>query len=289
VRYEPLVAKNAISREEYETAVSLEKAASAAVEAGRAMVERAEIDLSYTKVMAPEAGLVGKTEVYAGTLVGRGQSTLLTRISRIDPIHVRFTFSEKDYLGFARRKAGRGQAHAKPGGNAPSPTTDAQVPMELLLADGTVHPGTGEMVFVDRTVDPRTGTILAEAAFANPDHIVRPGQYARVRAQIEVKPAAILVPQAAVQELQGVYSVMVVSAESKVEQRLVQPGPRVGPLWVIDSGLKGGEQIVVEGLQKIRPGVQVEVEQVAIEEQEEKQEASEPAPEGAAGAASDGR
>lgn len=253
-RYEPLVAKNAISQEQYETAVALEKAAKAAVEAAKALAERAEIDLSYTKVVAPEAGLIGKTEVYAGTLVGRGQSTLLTRISRTDPIHVRFTFSEKDYLEYARRKVD-GQAQG-----------DADLPFELLLADGTVHPEAGRMVFVDRSVDPRTGTILAEAAFPNPDLIVRPGQYARVRAVIETKPGAILVPQGAVQELQGVYSVMVVS-EGKVEQRLVQPGRRMDSLWVMDSGLKSGEQVVVEGLQKIRPGIQVEPQTVLIEEQ----------------------
>ena len=254
VRYEPLVAKNAISREEYETAVALEKAASAAVDASKAVTERAEIDLSYTKVVAPDAGLIGKTEVYVGTLVGRGQSTLLTRISRIDPIHVRFTFPERDYLEYARKKA-----------DGSKPADDSHVKFELVLADGTVHPQAGTLVFVDRTVDARTGTILAEASFPNPGLIVRPGQYARVRAQTEIKPGAILVPQGAVQELQGVYSVLVVR-EKKVEQRLVQPGIRLGSLWVIDSGLKPGEQIVVEGLQKIRPGVEVAPKVVTIEE-----------------------
>ncbi len=256
VRYEPLVAKNAIAREEYETAVALEKAAGAALEASKALADRARIDLSYTKVIAPEDGLVGKTEVYAGTLVGRGQSTLLTRISRIDPIHVRFTFSEKDYLEYARKK-GSGTAQHEGDG----------LPFELLLADGTVHPQPGRPVFVDRTVDPRTGTILVEASFPNPDHIVRPGQYARVRVVTEVKPGALLVPQGCVQELQGVYSVMVVSPENKVEQRLVQPGRRMRSLWLIDSGLKSGEHVVVEGLQKIRPGIQVEPQTVLIEEE----------------------
>jgi membrane fusion protein (multidrug efflux system) len=254
VRYEPLVAKNAISREEYETAVALERAAAATLDAMKALEERARIDLSYCKILAPEEGLIGKTEVYAGTLVGRGQSTLLTRISRIDPVHVRFTLSEKDYLGYARKKADAGRAEPLP------------IPFELLLADGTAHPHPGRLVFVDRAVDPRTGTILAEAAFPNGEQIVRPGQYARVRAQVDLKPGAILVPQSAVQELQGVYSVMVVSAEGKVEQRLVQPGQRVDSLWLIESGLKAGEQIVVEGLQRVRPGIQVTPQTVLIGE-----------------------
>jgi membrane fusion protein, multidrug efflux system len=254
-RYEPLVAKNAISREEYDTAVALEKAAKATLDAAKAMQEKAEIDLSYTKVIAPEDGLVGKTEVYAGTLVGRGQSTLLTRISRLDPIHVRVTIREADYLKIARKKGTGTGEHA-----------DNQVPFELELADGSHHPSTGKLVFVDRTVDSRTGTLMLEVAFDNPQHIVRPGQYARVRAQMEIAKGAILVPQSAVQELQGVFSVMVVKQDGTVEQRIVQPGQRVKSLWVIDSGLKPGEQIVVEGLQKIRPGVKVAVQAVAIEE-----------------------
>jgi membrane fusion protein (multidrug efflux system) len=262
-RYEPLVAKNAISREEYDTAVALEKAASATVDATKAMQDTAEIDLSYTQVTAPDAGLIGKTEVYAGTLVGRSQSTLLTRISRIDPIHVRVTIPERDYLTLARKK-----------GTGTAATSDVQVPFQLVLADGTVHPQPGRLVFVDRSVDPRTGTILVEVAFDNPDHIVRPGQYARVRAQMEIARGAILVPQGAVQELQGVYSVMVVSKDGTVEQRLVQPGQRVASLWVMDSGLKSGEQVVVEGLQKIRPGIKVEVQTVLIEEAKDKSNAA---------------
>jgi membrane fusion protein (multidrug efflux system) len=237
-RYEPLVAKNAISREEYETAVSLEKAAAAMVESAKAVVEQAEIDLSYTRVLAPEAGLTGRTEVYAGTLVGRGQSTLLTRISRIDPIHVRFSFPEKDYLALARKRGS---------GVGRSPQDGSNVPFELVMADGHVHPQPGRLVFIDRNVDPLTGTIMAEAAFANPGEIVRSGQYARVRATIEQRPGAILVPQRAVQEMQGVFSVMALAQGDTVEQRLVSPAERIGSLWVITSGLKAGDRVIVEG------------------------------------------
>jgi membrane fusion protein (multidrug efflux system) len=253
VRYEPLVAKNAISREQYETAVAVERAAAAAVEAAQAVVQGAEVNLSYTKVLAPASGLIGKTEVYPGTLVGRGQSTLLTQISQIDPIHIRTTMAEKDYLYFARRRAegdrvsGRGT-------------------MEMVLADGSVHPHLGRLVFFDRTVDPLTGTILIEAAFPNPGGIVRPGQYGRVRAVVDSKQGAILVPQRSVQEIQGIYNVAVVGADSTVGFRTVKPAERIGELWVIDSGLKPGEKVVVEGLQKVRPGVKVNALPTAIEE-----------------------
>ena len=259
VRYEPLVAKNAISREEYDTAVALEKAASATLDAIKAAKDKSEIDLSYTKVMSPDDGLVGKTEVYAGTLVGRGTSTLLTKISRIDPIHVRVTIPERDYLTMARKKAAKAPAEE-----------GAKVPFDLVLADGTIDEGTGHLVFIDRTVDPRTGTILLEVAFPNKNSIVRPGQYARVRAKVETKSGAILVPQSAVKELQGVFSVMVAAQDGTVEQRVVHTAERVGPLWVIDSGLTAGEHIVVEGLQKIRAGMKVQAETVVIGEEKAK-------------------
>jgi membrane fusion protein (multidrug efflux system) len=264
VRYEPLVAKNAISRQEYETAVAVERAAEASVEAARASAKGAELDLGYTRVLAPEDGLAGKTEVYPGTLVGRGQSTLLTHISQVGTIHVRFTIPERDYLYYARRREERGDADG------------AKLPFELVLADGSLHPHTGQLVFVDRNVDPQTGTILLEAAFPNPGGIVRPGQYARVRAAVDLKKDAILVPQRAVAELQGLYNVAVVGGDDTIELRNVKPGERIGTLWVIDSGLKAGERVVVEGLQKVRTGVKVKAEVVKIEE------GSAPAPRGAA-------
>jgi len=253
-RYEPLVAKNAISRQEYETAVAIERAQASAVEAAKATVDSSEIDLSYTKVLAPDSGLVGKTEVYPGTLVGRGQNTLLTRISKIDPIHVRFTIAERDYLEYSRRSAER------------KTTERAEIPFQLVLADGSVHPHPGKLVFVDRNVDPQTGTILLEASFPNPERIVRPGQYARVRAAIDIKDGAILVSQRSVQELQGIYNVAVVKPDDTVDIRTVTPAQRIGALWVIDSGLHTGERVIVEGLQKVRAGTKVTPETVTVEE-----------------------
>ena len=183
-RYRPLAAENAIPKQTYETAVALQRSAEAAVEAAKANVESAQINLGYTKVYAPEDGLIGKTEVYPGTLVGPG-SNLLTHISQIASIHVRFTLPERDYLRLATRRVEQGRSTETP-----------TAPLELVLADGKVHSETGKMVFVDRNVDPETGTILMEAAFPNPNGIVRPGQYARVRAAIETKAGAILVPAA---------------------------------------------------------------------------------------------
>jgi membrane fusion protein (multidrug efflux system) len=252
-RYAPLVEKNAVSRQIYETSVAVEKAAVAAVDAAKAVVDQAQIDLSYTKILAPDDGLVGKTEVYAGTLVGRGASTLLTRISRIDPIHARANIREQDYLAIARRKNEAGEAQTK------------EAVFTLLLADGTEHKQPGKLVFLDRNVDTRTGTIMFEAAFPNPDRLLRPGQYARVRVQMDVARGALLVPQRAVRELQGSYHVMVVGDDGKVAQRLVTTAERVGPLWRIATGLKADDKVLVDGVQKVRPGMQVNAKVVAVD------------------------
>jgi len=245
VRYAPLVAKNAVSRQDYETAVQVQRAAEASLEAAQAAERGADLDLSFARVLAPATGIAGKTEVYPGTLVGRGQSTLLTRISQIDTIHVRVSVPEKDYIEYSKRGAARRAAGAPP------------LKFELILSDGTVHPEKGDLVFVDRGVDAQTGTILVEVAFPNPGGTVRPGQFARVRVAIDEKKDAILVPQRSVTEMQGVYNVAVVKPDDTVELRMVKAAERVGNLWVIDSGLKAGERVVVEGIQKVRSGSKV--------------------------------
>lgn len=254
VRYEPLVAKNAISRQDYETAVQVQRAAEASLEAAKAGVQTANLDLSFTRVEAPAAGIVGKTEVYPGTLVGQGQNTLLTRISQTDNIHVRVSIPEKDYIEYSRRGAAR-----RANGEQPPK-------FEMVLSDGSVHPEKGDLVFVDRAVDAQTGTILVEVAFPNPGGVVRSGQFARVRVAINEKKGAILVPQRAVSELQGVYNVAVVKPDDTVDLRMVQAAERIGTLWVIDSGLKAGDRIVVEGVQKVRAGMKVTPELTTIEE-----------------------
>lgn len=247
MRYEPLVAKNAISRQEYETAVQVQRAAEASVEAARAGTQHADIDLSYTRVTAPAAGVVGRTEVYPGTLVGRGQSTLLTHISQVDTIHVRVSVPERDFIEMNRRGEERRRAGV----------TAASGRFELVLSDGSTHPEKGDLVFVDRAVDAQTGTMLVEVAFPNPGGVVRPGQYARVRVAIDEKKGALLVPQRAVSELQGIYNVAVVKPDDTVDLRMVKPAERIGNLWVIDQGLQAGDRIVVEGVQKVRAGLKV--------------------------------
>ncbi|MFN2377155.1 MAG: efflux RND transporter periplasmic adaptor subunit [Candidatus Binatia bacterium] len=251
-RYKPLVALNAIPRQQYDTAVAVANASRAVVDAAAAVAENAAIDLEYTRIYAPIDGLVGKTEVKPGNLVGRGENTLLTTVSTIDPIHVRFTISEQDYLKYARSEMQNSVNNGDRGR------------FELILADGSLHPHRGNLEFADRIVDPTTGTLLLEANFPNPERFVRPGQYGRVRVAVDVKKNAILVPQRAVRELQATYSVAVVDGEGKVTMRSVKAGDRSGSLWVIESGLAAGESVVVEGLQKVRNGMTVQATRITI-------------------------
>jgi membrane fusion protein (multidrug efflux system) len=261
-RYKPLAEENAIPKQTYDTAVAQANAGRANVESTLAVLERAKLDLSYTRVMAPTDGIIGKTEINVGNLVGRGQSTLLTSISKVDPIRLRFSLSEREYLQY--RKDRTAIAARMEAAGAPALLKDA--PFEMVLADGQLHPYRGKVVFADRLVDATTGTLLLEAEFANPERIVRAGQYGRIRTVIDFRPKAFLVPQKAVVELQATYSVMVVTADNKVETRPVTVGPRTGALWVIDKGLNAGDRVIVEGSQKVRAGMVVKPVVVEIKD-----------------------
>jgi len=244
-RYTPLVAKQAVSRQELDDATSAQQASRSQVEAAAAAVEKARLDLGYTRVTSPISGLVGATLVKPGNLVGKGEPTLLTTVSQIDPILFRVGVTEAEFLRLTRRYQDRvGQ---------PSRTAG----VELLLADGSTYPDTGRVRAIDRAVNPTTGTIGIQLEFPNRMFILRPGQYGRVRVLIDVKKNALLVPQRAVQELQGQYSLATVTPEHKIVFRNVKVGPRVDTLWVIAEGVKAGEQVVAEGLQSIRDGVTV--------------------------------
>ena len=244
-RYTPLVQKQAVSKQELDNALAEQDASRSQVEAAKASVEKAALDLGYTRVTSPISGLVGTTNIKSGNLVGRGESTLLTTISQIDPILFRVGVTEADYLRVARRVIAAGRKEA-----------DIREGIELLLADGTKYPQTGKINTVERAVDPSTGTLGLELIFANPQQILRPGQYGRVRILLEQKTGALLIPQRAVQELQSIYTVAVVEGD-KVAFRTVKVGQKVDSLWVVEDGLKVGEQIVVEGLQRIQDGATV--------------------------------
>ena len=247
-RFEPLIKRNAISRQQYDEAVAAVRANEAAVESAKGSVEAAKLQLSYTRVTAPIEGRIGKSEVQAGNLVGRGQNTLLTSISKIDPINARFSVSEQEHLDWIKNHPDEISAHQSLSNK-----------FEMVLADGTHYPHKGSLVFVDRTIDPATGTLLIEVGFPNPDRLLRPGLYARVLLPKTVATNAILIPQRAVRELQATYSVVVVKSDRTAELRPVKPGARVGSLWVVDSGLKPGEIVVIEGQQKAQPGMPLNV------------------------------
>ena len=246
-RLTPLVKQQAVSQQELDNALAFRDAARAQVDAQKAAVDKATLDLGYVHITSPIDGLVGTTEVKAGNLVGRGESTLLTTVSQVDPILFRAGISEAEYLRIAKQVAEAGDAAAG------RPRAEIQ----LLLADGTTHPQPGRVDAIERAVDPTTGTLAVQFKFPNPGRVVRPGQYGRARFVTETKKGALLVPQRAVIELQNLYSLAVVGAGNKIEFRNVKVGPRVDELWVIEDGLKPGEKIVVEGLQKVRDGAVV--------------------------------
>jgi membrane fusion protein (multidrug efflux system) len=241
-RYTPLAAQNAISQEELDNAVQASRAAKATADSARAAVEKAQLNFDWTQVKSPIDGIAGIAVAQVGDLVG--ESTLLTTVSQVDPIKVSVPISEQDYLKFASRLS-------------VPPPNDREGKLELVLSDGTVYPERGKVSVANREVDVKTGTLMVVTLFPNPRNLLRPGQYARVRATIETRHGALLVPQRAVQELQGTHQVAVVGADNKVAMRTVKASARIGDLWVVDEGLKPGERIVVEGLQKVREGATV--------------------------------
>lgn len=271
-RYQPLVEARAIPQQDLDTSLAAEKAAAAAVdaataalkdtelnqrtqiqlaeaavEAGKAAVIQADLNLGYTTIRSPITGIIGKVMVDRGNLVGKSEPTLLATVSAVDPIYVDFSMAEADYLRLASR------VRLDPQGQPRS----ERVPLDLFLTDDRAHPHKGHIVFVERAVDAKTGTIGVRAEFRNPDKVIRPGQFARVRGVVEERPGAVLVPQRALQEQQGAKTALVVEAGDKVALRTVAVDESVGDFYVVKSGLKPGDRVIVEGTQKVRPGMQV--------------------------------
>jgi len=241
-RLKPLAERRAVPQQDYDNATANLLAAKAAVEAARSQVAEAELNLSYTTIRSPITGLVGKRLVAPGNLVGKSEATLLDTVSSIDPIRVNATLSEAEYLRFF--------ANRKERANVPTG-------LELTLADGNVYPYKGKFVLVDRAVDQKTGTLNVVAEFPNPQGLLRPGQFGRVRAVAEMATDAILIPKRAVQEIQGMKTVLVVGADNMVALRTIQAGETVGDLLIVREGLKPGERVIVDGVQKARPGSKV--------------------------------
>jgi membrane fusion protein (multidrug efflux system) len=251
-RYRPLYERQAVSRQELEQAEADEKAAAATLDTSRAAVEQAELNLGYTIVRSPVTGRMGRAEVRVGSLVGKNEATLLATVSTLDPMYVTFSVSEREALQVWRHRPA--EMRTRPGSSG----------ITITLPDDTAYAPEGRLDFVDRAVDPRTGTLALRATFPNPQRLLRPGQYVRLRVLLEERTDALVVPQAAVQESQGSASLFVVGSDQTVEARPVRMGPRVDTLWVVEDGVKPGEQVVVRGLQQVRPGMRVEPTREAI-------------------------
>jgi membrane fusion protein (multidrug efflux system) len=247
-RYRPLAKEKAISQQELDDAETKERTAQANVESAKAAMEKAKLDLNWTKIVSPIDGIAGVAKSQVGDLVNR--LTVMTTVSQVNPIKVNFSPSEQEYLAWVAK-------HGSPEKNLREGENLEQGPLQLILADGSTFPHRGRAILVGREVDVKTGTIQLAGAFPNPGNILRPGQYAKVRVSMDVKKGAILVPQRSVSELQGSYQVAVVGPDNKVTIKVVKTGPVEGNLWVIEEGLKPGDKIVVEGLQRVRSGMTV--------------------------------
>ena len=238
-RYTPLVAQRAISQAELDKAQSTERAAKAEVDAAQATLDNANLNLGWTTVTSPISGIAGISKVGIGDLMT--PTTVMTTISNVDPINVDFSIAEQDYMRFQREKLGRAAGRS----------------LQLILGDGTVYPQRGRALLVNREVDTRTGTIQVRAEFPNPGNVLRPGQYARIRAVTEVRKGALVIPQRAIFELQGVNQVGVVGPDNKVTIKAVQLGPQLADVWIVESGLQAGDSVIVDGLQRVKNGMTV--------------------------------
>jgi membrane fusion protein (multidrug efflux system) len=242
----PLAEARAIAQSQLDNELQAKLGAEAAVESDKAAIEQAELNLEWTKVTSLVDGIAGIAQVQIGNLVG--PNSILTSVSQVDPIKAYFPISEQAYVLAQRQSNALSARHTVSFfGNS----------LDLILTDGSIYPRKGKILLADRQMDPSTGTIRIVAAFPNPGNMLRPGQYGRVHVETNMKKGALLIPQTAVAKSQGNYQVAVVDGDHKVSMRSVKPGETVGTMWVIDSGLKPGEQVVVEGLQKVKEGTVV--------------------------------
>ncbi|HEY6368785.1 MAG TPA: efflux RND transporter periplasmic adaptor subunit [Candidatus Binatia bacterium] len=251
-RYAPLAKEQAVTQQDLDNAVQANLAAEAQVrvakaqiDAAKAQVDAAQLNLNFTKVVSLIDGIAGIAQAQIGDLVG--PAGLLTTVSTVDPIKVYFPVSEQEYLNYIKENPDAAKRAAQ----------ERELGLELILADGSIYPNKGNFALADRQVDVRTGTLRLEGRFPNPGNVLRPGQFARVRAITKSRKDALLVPQRAVTELQGSYQVAVVGSDNTVEIRPVTVAERVGTEWIIDKGLKSGERVIAEGIQRVHQGMTV--------------------------------
>jgi membrane fusion protein (multidrug efflux system) len=267
-RVRPLAKRNAVSKKDLDDAVGKEASSKASVESAKAAiasaaaaVEKARLDLDFTRITSPVDGIAGIAKAQLGNLVSPSMQNELTTVSTVDPIKVYINVSEQEHLRAQKVTDGAIE----------------KVPLQLILADGSVYSRTGKFVLADRQIDPGTGTLKVGALFPNPNGLLRPGQFGRLRATIMMRKGALLVPQRAVTEMQGKYLVAVVTADNKADVRTVKVGERYGSDWIIEEGIKLGEKVVVEGVQKARPGSPVDPKPF-VKDAAEKKEAAATAP-----------
>lgn len=242
-RYKPLAKINAVSKSDLDSAVAAYEATLSSLEAAKATLRSAKIELSYTKIKSPIDGIIGKTQAKVGDFVGKDPNpVILNTVSRVDTVLVTFFITETQYLHLARNIAQSNQM----------PPEDRPENLELILVDGSVYKHKGKADFVDREVDTTTGSMLVQASFPNPEKLLRPGQFVKVRVKEREVKGAILIPQRCVMEVQGLFNVFVVDSNNKIELREISAGRKTGSLWLITKGLKPGEKVVYEGLQKVK-------------------------------------
>ncbi|EAO6594909.1 TPA: multidrug efflux RND transporter periplasmic adaptor subunit AcrA [Salmonella enterica] len=266
-RYQKLLGTQYISKQEYDQALADAQQATAAVVAAKAAVETARINLAYTKVTSPISGRIGKTSVTEGALVQNGQASALATVQQLDPIYVDVTQSSNDFLRLKQELA-----------NGSLKQENGKAKVDLVTSDGIKFPQSGTLEFSDVTVDQTTGSITLRAIFPNPDHTLLPGMFVRARLQEGTKPTALLVPQQGVTRTpRGDATVLVVGADNKVETRQIVASQAIGDKWLVTDGLKAGDRVVVSGLQKVRPGAQVKVQEITADNKQQAASGDQPA------------
>ena len=259
-RIRPLAEINAVSKSDLDAAVAAYEANLSSLEAAKATLRSAKIELGYTKISSPIEGIIGRTKAKVGDFVGKDPNpVILNTVSRVDTILVDFFITESQYLKIAPHLIKLEAAQQ----------TEMKAEFDLILVDGSLYGHKGKPDFIDREVDPTTGAMLVQASYPNPEKLLRPGQFAKVRIKGQVIDGAIMIPQRCVMEIQGLFNVFVVDSSNKVETREIKVGSKVGSLWQITEGLKPGERVIFEGLQKVRDGVVANPEIVEFKSSEQ--------------------